>query len=113
MERRRNAEHGVKWVRCREGRAIWQEIDSGRATADAVYDIIPTSKPNIRANDGAVLFQFEYTGGFRGALFMLSSASRTGVAVKLKGEKLLNALTSRVDVLQCNYAWRSVRRNLR
>jgi hypothetical protein len=92
VECRRNAEHGVKWVRCLEGKAVWQAVDDGWVASDvmdAVYDIIPKSKTNIREDEGAVLFQFEYTDGFRGAQFMLPSAGLTGVAVKLKGQKPL------------------------
>ena len=90
VERRRNAEQGVKWVRCLEGQAVWQAVDDGWVAADvmdAVYDVIPKSKKNIRDDDKAVLFQFEYTDGFRGTQFMLPSAGLTGVAVKLKGRK--------------------------
>ena len=90
VERRRNAEHGVKWVRCLEGKAVWQAVDDGWVAADemdAVYEAIPKSKKNIREDDKAVLFQFEYTDGFRGAQFMLPSAGLTGVGVKLKGQK--------------------------
>ena len=92
VERRRNAEHGVKWVRCLEGQSVWQAVDDGWVAAevmDAVYDVIPKSKKNIREDDKAVLFQFEYTDGFRGAQFMLPSAGLTGVGVKLKGKKPL------------------------
>lgn len=91
-ERRRNAEHGVKWVRCLEGKSVWQAVDDGWVAADvmdAVYDGIIKSKNNIREDEGAVLFQFEYTDGFRGAQFMLPSGGQTGVGVKLKGQKIL------------------------
>ena len=90
VERRKNAERGVKWVRCLEGKAAWQAVDDGWVAADvmdAVYEAIPKSKKNIREDDKAVLFQFEYTDGFRGAQFMLPSAGLTGVGVKLKGKK--------------------------
>ena len=92
VERRRNAEQGVKWVRCLEGKSVWQAVDDGWVAADvmdAVYDVIPKSKKNIREDDKAVLFQFEYTDGFRGAQFILPSAGLTGVGVKLKGQKPL------------------------
>ncbi|MDA0590793.1 MAG: hypothetical protein O2820_24390 [Planctomycetota bacterium] len=89
VERRRNAERGVKWVRCLEGKAVWQAVADGWVASDvmdAVYNVIPKSKQNIREDDKAVLFQFEYTDGFRGAQFMLSSAQLTGVGIKLKGQ---------------------------
>ena len=90
VERRKNAERGVKWVRCLEGKEAWQAVDDGWVAPDvmdAVYDVIPKSKKNIREDDKAVLFQFEYTDGFRGTQFMLPSAGLTGVGVKLKGQK--------------------------
>lgn len=90
VERRKGAERGVKWVRCLEGPEVWRAVDDGWVAADvmdAVYQAIPTSKPDIRQDDRAVLFQFEYADGFRGSQFMLPSAGLTGVAVKLKGEK--------------------------
>ncbi len=89
VERRRNAERGVKWVRCLEGKAVWQAVADGWVASDvmdAVYNVIPKSKQNIREDDKAVLFQFEYTDGFRGAQFMLSNAQLTGVGIKLKGQ---------------------------
>ena len=92
VERRKNSERGVRWVRCLEGKAAWTAVDDGWVAADvmdAVYDVIPKSKKNIREDEAAVLFQFEYTDGFRGAQFMLPSAGLTGAAVKLKGQKPL------------------------
>jgi hypothetical protein len=88
VERRANAERGVKWVRCLEGKAVWELVDSGWVDADvlqAVLDIVPRSVPNVRDDSGVVLFQFEYVDGLRGALFMIPSASRNGVAIKRKG----------------------------
>lgn len=90
VERRRNAEAGVKWVQCLEGKAAWKAVDDGWVAADvmeAVYAVIPTAKKRIREDEGAVLFRFEYADGFRGAQFMLPSARLTGVGVKLKGRK--------------------------
>ena len=88
VERRKNAERGVKWVRCLEGPSVWRAVEDGWVAADvmdAVYRAVPHEKPDIRDDDKAVLFQFEYLDGFRGAQFMLSSARLSGVAVKLKG----------------------------
>jgi hypothetical protein len=90
VERRRNAETGVKWVQCLEGKAAWKAADDGWVAGDvmkAVYDVIPKAKKRIRDEAEAVLFRFEYTDGFRGALFMLPGARLTGVGVKLKGQK--------------------------
>lgn len=90
VERRKNAEQGVKWVRCLEGKDIWKAVDDGWVSPDvldAVYQIIPKSSKMIRDDEKAVLFQFEHADGFRGALFMLPSANLSAVGVKLKGKK--------------------------
>jgi hypothetical protein len=90
VERRKNAEAGVKWVQCLEGKAAWQAVDDGWVAGDvldAVYDVIPKATKRLREDEKAVLFRFEYADGFRGALFMLPGARLTGVGVKLKGEK--------------------------
>lgn len=90
VERRRNAERGVKWVRCLEGPAVWQAVAEGWVSdevVDAVYNVIPKTEQHIRDDEKAVLFQFEYSDGFHGAQFMLPSARLSGVAVKLRGQK--------------------------
>jgi hypothetical protein len=90
VERRKGAGAGVKSVQCLEGKAAWQAVDDGWVAADvldAVYDAIPKSTKRVREDEKAVLFRFEYTDGFRGALFMLPGARLTGVGVKLKGQK--------------------------
>ena len=90
VERRKNAEKGVKWVRYLEGKDVWKAVDDGWVSPDvmdAVYDVIPKTKKAIREDDKAMLFQFEYADGFRGAQFMLPSARLTGVGVKIKGQK--------------------------
>jgi hypothetical protein len=89
VEKRTNAEQGVRWVRCLEGPAVWEAVDNGWVDADvlnAVYEAIPKTFSSIREDDQAVLFQFEYTDGFRGSLLMLPSAQLTGVGVRLKGQ---------------------------
>lgn len=90
VERRKDAEAGVKWVQCLEGAAAWKAVDDGWVAGDvleAVHAVIPKEKKRMREDQGAVLFRFEYADGFRGALFMLPSARLTGVGVKLKGQK--------------------------
>jgi hypothetical protein len=92
VERRANAERGVKWVRCLEGKAVWELVDSGWVDADmlqAALDIVPRSVPTVRDDPGVVLFQFEYVDGLRGSLFMVPSASRNGVAIKRKGHPIM------------------------
>lgn len=64
VERRKNAEKGVKWVRYLEGNDVWKAVDDGWVAPDvmdAVYDAIPKSKKTIRDDEKAMLFQFEYT----------------------------------------------------
>lgn len=90
VERRKSAERGVKWVKCLEGAAVWQAVDAGWVHPDvmeAVYRAIPTTKKAIRDDSEAILFQFEYLDGFKGALFMLPSAQLSGTAVKMRGQK--------------------------
>lgn len=92
VERRQNAETGVKWVQTFEGKAAWEAIDAGWVAdevMEAAYQAIPKSKQRIRDDDHPVLFQFEYVDGFRGTLFMLPSASLTGIAAKLKGQEVI------------------------
>ena len=89
VERRRGAERGVKWVRCLEGKAVWEAVADGwvdRETMAAAYEAIPKSKQRIEEDEGAVLFQFEYRDGLRGALFMAPSARLSGTAVKVRGQ---------------------------
>jgi hypothetical protein len=91
VERRKSAEGGVKWVQCLEGAAAWKAVDDGSVAGDvleAVHAVIPKEKKRMRDDPGVVMFQFEYTDGFRGALFMLPSARLTGVGVKVKGQGL-------------------------
>jgi hypothetical protein len=89
VERRTNAEAGVKWVQCLEGKAAWAAVDDGWVAGDvldAAYEVIPKGTKRVREDKKAVLFRFEYADGFRGALFMLPGARLTGVGVKLKGQ---------------------------
>lgn len=90
VERRRKAETGVKWVRCLEGRTLWQAVDDGLVESDlieAAYQVVPKGKKTIRDERQVALFLFEYTDGFRGAVFMLPGTRLTGAAVKLKDDR--------------------------
>lgn len=90
VERRKNAEKGVKWVRFLAGQDVWKAVNDGWVAPevmDAVYAAIPKTKKALRDDDKAMLFQFEYLDGFRGAQYILPSARLTGVGVKLKGQK--------------------------
>lgn len=88
VERRRGAEQGVKWVQFLDGNAIWNAVDSGvisKAALDAAFAAVPkTGQPDIRQDDQAGVFLFEYTDGLRGAIFMLGCVHGTSVGLKLK-----------------------------
>ena len=91
VERRRNAERGVKWVQFLQGDAMWKAVDDGavaKEVLEAAYEIAPKAgKKTMRNDEQAALFLFEYADGFRGAQFMMSCVSRTTVALKLQGER--------------------------
>lgn len=109
VERRRNGGSGVRRVRCLEGGDVWKAVRDGwvdEEVMDAVYSAVPHNKNNIREDEGAVLFQFEYTDGFRGALFMLPSAALSGVAVRLKGKPVMaTSFEERVEPRFPHFAW--------
>ena len=91
VERRRGAEKGVKWVQFLRGPAMWKAVDDGTVAKDvleAAFDVVPkVGRKRLREDAYAALFLFEYVDGFRGALFMLPTAGRTAVALRLQGER--------------------------
>ena len=91
VERRKDAEKGVKWVQFLQGPAVWKAVDDGlvaKAVLQAAFDIVADPKAKgMREDERAALFLFEYADGFRGAQFMLQNVARTAVGVKLKGQK--------------------------
>ncbi len=99
VERRRGAETGVKWVQCLDGKKMWQALDDGvvrRDLFDAAYAAVPKSSDADPRNDpNSALFLFEYVDGLPGALFMLPTANRTGIALQLKGKK--EPLATRIE----------------
>ncbi|MEY3457613.1 MAG: hypothetical protein RL215_770 [Planctomycetota bacterium] len=109
VERRRNGGSGVKRVRCLEGADVWKAVRDGwvdEDVMDAAYNAVPHSKNNIREDDAAVLFQFEYLDGFRGALFMLPSASLSSVAVRLKDQPVAaTSFEERTEPRFPHFAW--------
>lgn len=90
VERRRSAEKGVKSVQFLEGKSLWKAVDDGvvaKEVLQAAFDVV--ARPGVkdmRQDEQAALFLFEYEDGFRGAQFMLQNVERTAVAVKLKGQ---------------------------
>ncbi len=91
LERRRHAERGVRSVQFLEGAALWKAVDDGLVAKDvlqAAFAIVAKPKVrDMRKDERAALFLFEYTDGFRGAQFMLQNVVRTAIAVKLKGQR--------------------------
>jgi hypothetical protein len=90
VERRRGAEQGVRSVRWLQGPEMWQTVDSGlvsQTALDAAFALVPKSgNPDIRQDEQAGMFLFEYADGLHGALFMLGCAAGTSVGVKIKGQ---------------------------
>lgn len=91
VERRKGGERGVKSVQCLRGEAMWKAVDDGVVAKDvfaAALAVIPhKTDAEMRKDRGTALFLFEYVDGFKGTLLMLSeSASRTSVALKLRGK---------------------------
>src|SRR5262249_667094 len=90
VERRGEAERGVKSVQCLQGQAMWKAGDDGAVSKDlsqAGFDFVPKQgSPDMRADNEAALFLFEYADGFRGALFMFQCVEGTAVSLRVKGQ---------------------------
>jgi hypothetical protein len=90
-ERRRGDEHGVKWVRCLQGEAMWKAVEDGTIPMDVLNAALAVTPHQddlpMRNTPDAALFQFQYTDGLLGNVLMLHGfASGTSVALKLKGK---------------------------
>jgi hypothetical protein len=89
VERRRGGERGVKSVQFLSGPAMWKVVDDGtvsQAALDAAFAVVPKQgQPDLRRDDQAGLFLFEYTDGLVGAVFMLGCVQGTAIGLKLKG----------------------------
>ena len=89
VERRRGAERGVKRVRFLEGQELWRAIDDGvvsKVAFDAAFAAVPKSgQPDVRKDDKAGLYLFEYLDGFQGAVFHLGCARGTAVGLTVAG----------------------------
>jgi hypothetical protein len=92
IERRKDAEQGVRSVQCLQGEAMWRAVDDGtvrKDLLDVALNVVPkTAGRNHRelTDDNVALFLFEYIDGFIGSVFMLPSlAERSAVAVKVAG----------------------------
>jgi len=111
VERRRGAESGVRWVRCLQGKAVWQTIDRGLVSKklfDAAFAAVPHTQQDPRHGDGATLFLFEYNDGLTGAVFMLPEVAQgTSVAIRLKGqgELLATRFNEQPEPSHPHFAW--------
>jgi hypothetical protein len=111
VERRKDAEAGVKWVQCLTGAAVWRAVDDGLVAKDvleAAYEVtLKDGKTGMREDKDATLFLFEYADGLRGAQFMMPHVRRTAVAVKRKGAKaaVATGFEERVDPRYPHFAY--------
>lgn len=111
VERRRGAERGVKSVQFLSGPAMWDAVDSGLISRDALqaaFATVPkTGTPDMRQDREAGLFLFEYLDGLRGAVFMLSCVQGTSIAVQLKGrsQPLATAFDERTEPRHPHFAY--------
>ncbi len=89
VERRVAAEQGVRWVQGLRGSAMWRAVDDGVIsieTLNAALAAVPkVNDRDVRDEEDAALFMFEYLDGFIGSAFMLNTIGRIGAAVKLRG----------------------------
>lgn len=111
VEKRRGGERGVKSVRFLKGAEMWRAVDDGvvsKAAFDAAFAVVPKEgNPDVRQDDEAGLFLFDYIDGFRGAVFMLGCVVGTSVGIKLKGraEPLATAFDERTEPRHPHFAY--------
>jgi len=111
VERRRDAEQGVKWVQFLQGPEMWKAVDDGmvaKDVLDAAFNVVPkVCKKEMRQDDEAALILFEYQDGFRGAQFMFQNVDRTSVAVKIKGQQqpIATGFEERVEPRHPHFAY--------
>jgi len=90
VERRRGAETGVKWVQCLQGTEMWKAVDQ-HVPPDLLHSalsVVTTQPTDMRQNDKACLFLFQYNDGLQGAILMLTGwAAGNAIAIKLKGQQ--------------------------
>ncbi|MGE0756515.1 MAG: hypothetical protein AB7O38_05825 [Pirellulaceae bacterium] len=110
-ERRRGAERGVRWVQCLQGAALWAAVDAGevsRPALEAALAAVPKEgTPDVRRDEQATLFLFEYLDGLRAAIFMLGCVQGTSVALKLRNrvEPVATAFDERTEPRYPHFAY--------
>lgn len=111
VERRLGAEQGVRAVRTLRGDAIWDQVNSGAVPADlldaALAAISDSDHRDIRQDETATLFTFEYIDGFRGSLLMVNRINGTSVALRVKGQDrpLATAFDERTEPRHPHFAY--------
>lgn len=95
VERRKDAETGVRWVQCLQGDAMWRPLEEGlisKAAFDAAFQLVAAQPDQLRRRDDSALFLFQYHDGLIGAVFMLPGIAQ-GIAagIKLKGQDTISA----------------------
>lgn len=111
VERRREAERGVKAVRFLEGPALWRAIDNGeisKTALDAAFAAVPKAgQPDMRQDQQAGLFLFDYVDGFTGAVLYLSCVGGTAIGIKLKGrtDPIATAFDERTEPRYPHFAY--------
>ncbi len=111
VERRPNAEQGVKAVQFLEGPALWRAVDDGvisTAALNAAFAAVPKSgQPDMRQDKDAGLFLFEYVDGFIGAVLYLGCVAGTSIGLQLKGQAnpLATAFDERTEPRYPHFAY--------
>jgi len=111
VERRRNAERGVQWVQCLQGKAMWKVLNDGvirQDVFDAALAQVPHNAGDVRQSSNSTLFLFQYADGLLGAVFMLPGYARgTSVALKLNGKNEImgTRFDERTEPRHPHFAW--------
>lgn len=90
VERRAGGEQGVRSVQFLTGPEMWRTVDEGvvsRSALEAAFAIVPKrGTPDMRKDDEAGLFLFEYIDGFVGAVFMFRCVHGTAIGMEVQGK---------------------------
>ncbi len=96
LERRVGAETGVKWVQGLKGDELWKAVDSGEVRRDlleAAFAAVPKAEgAEMRKDEQAAAFLFEFHNGLRAAQFMFQCAAGTGLALALRNRPIFTSV---------------------